>query len=209
MGNLTARRRLFAHEYLIDLNGTKAAIRAGFSEKRASVEAAELLKDPQVAALIEQLKAERIKRVEADSDMVLRDLLEYRDADIRQIYNENDTLKPIHEWPAFFTRLGVVSIKTREEFQTVDDERELVGYVKEVKWENKTRIIELIGKHITVNAFRDKVEHDVSDPLKKLYDEIAGRGLRPTAAPPGISGAFTPGLGGGAPAPSSFRPVED
>jgi phage terminase small subunit len=208
---MTTKRRLFAHEYVVDLNGTAAAVRAGYSQKRAAVEACELLQDPEVMALVDKLKAKRMQRLEVDADMVLNDLMEYRAADLRNLYDKKTgKLLPIHEWPEFFTRLGVVSLKTREEFETKDGKRELVGYVHEVKWENKTRVLELIGKHISVNAFREKVEHDVSDPLKKLYDQIAGTGLRPADAP-GLAGASTPGLGAAIQrtAPAAFRPVED
>lgn len=201
---LTAKKRLFCHEYILDLNGTQAAIRAGFAKSRAAVTASELLKEPEVIALIDELKSARAARLQADSDQVLSDLMEYRSADLREIYNENGAIKPIHEWPRFFSSLGVVSIESFEEYEGRGDKRELVGYVRKVKWENKTKVLELIGKHVAVNAFREKVEHDVSDPLKALYEQVAGNGLRP-ADTPGLTGNVAPGLQHA----GAFRPRED
>lgn len=204
MAKLTGRKRLFAHEYVVDMNGAQAAIRAGFAKSRARVTASELLKEQPVIALIDELKAKRMERTEVDADVVLQDLMEYRQADLRNLYDDNGSLKSIHEWPEFFTRLGVVSIKTREEFI----EGELVGYIKEVKWENKTKVLELIGKHIAVNAWREQKTIDMSDPLKELYAEIMGRGIRPDQAP-GLEAPPSSGLSKDNDQPAAFRPKED
>lgn len=204
------RERLFCHEYLVDLNGAAAAARAGYAESRAKVTASELLAKPAVRALIEELKESRLQRVTADADMVLQDLLEFRSADLRHIYDEYGAIKPIHEWPPFFSRLGVVSIKSKEEFETVDGQRILTGYIREVRWENKTKVLELLGRHIQVNAFREQVSHDVADPLRQLYEALAGRGVRPAEAP-GLSSP-APGIAtpdSAARRPRTYQPKED
>lgn len=212
MGKLTAKKRLFAHEYVVDMIGAAAAERATYAKSRARQTAHELLQEPEVKALIEELMAKRINQVEANAEMVLRDLLEYRQADLRHLYEENGAMKPIHEWPEFFTRMGVISLKTREEFETNDGKRELIGYVKEVKWEGKTKILEMIGKHIDVNAFRDNKVHDVAEPLKDLYEQIFGHSLRPpdNAEPAGLGKKAAPGLARKAEAAfKAIRPKED
>jgi phage terminase small subunit len=206
LASLTVKKRLFAHEYLVDLNGTQAAIRAGYAKSRAAVTACELLKESPIIDLIADLKARRVERTAVDADVVLQDLMEYRQADLRQLYDDSGVLKSIHDWPEFFTRLGVVSIKTQELFENEDGKRILVGYVKEVKWENKTRVLELIGKHIAVNAWRDTKKLEVDDPLLELYRELMGRSLHPGPAP-GLA-AKTTGLGA-EDAPAAFRPKDD
>jgi len=206
MAGLTVKQRLFAHEYMIDLNGAQAAVRAGYAESRAKQTAHDLLNKPEVADLIATLQTKRVDRTQVDADVVLQDLMEYRQADLRELYDDLGALKPIHEWPEFFSRLGVVSVKSQELFEKIGKKRVLIGYVREVKWENKTKVLELIGKHIAVNAWRETKKLEVDDPLMELYRELMGRGLAPEAAP---------GLGTGATglapddAPAAFRPVED
>ena len=71
---LTARQRFFVDEYLIDLNATQAAIRAGYSKRTARFIGCENLTKPNIAAAIAKKKAERSARVELDADRVLYQL---------------------------------------------------------------------------------------------------------------------------------------
>ena len=68
---LTARQQRFVAEYLIDLNATQAAIRAGYAEKSATAEGSRLLVNAKVAAAVAAAKAERSKRTEITQDYVL------------------------------------------------------------------------------------------------------------------------------------------
>ena len=69
---MTARQMRFCDEYLIDLNATQAAIRAGYSEKTAGVMAAENLKKPIIREYIDQRMAEKEDALIADQDEVLK-----------------------------------------------------------------------------------------------------------------------------------------
>ena len=72
MAKLTAKQRRFCDEYLIDLNATQAAIRAGYSKKTAGVIAAENLIKPNIKKYIEERMAEKEKDLIADQDEVLK-----------------------------------------------------------------------------------------------------------------------------------------
>lgn len=72
--DLPPKRRRFVEEYLKDLNGTQAAIRAGYSERTANEQAAALLANPSVKAVVQALMAERSKRTEVDVDRVVQEL---------------------------------------------------------------------------------------------------------------------------------------
>jgi len=72
MAKLTAKQEMFCKEYLIDLNATQAAIRAGYSEKTANVIGPENLAKPCISEIIQKLMNERSKKVEIDSEWVLR-----------------------------------------------------------------------------------------------------------------------------------------
>ncbi len=74
--SLTAKRQAFVREYPIDLNATKAAIRAGFSEKTAYSQGQRLLKNVEVAAAVQKALAERSERTEITQDYVLTSIME-------------------------------------------------------------------------------------------------------------------------------------
>lgn len=76
MADLTAKQEAFCEEYMIDLNATQAAIRAGYSENTATVIGSENLSKPYIADRITELKAERSNRTLVDADYVIKGLLE-------------------------------------------------------------------------------------------------------------------------------------
>ena len=71
---LTPRQAAFVQQYLVDLNATQAAIRAGYSEKTAGRTAHENLKKPEIAQAIQEAQAERAERLEVTQDDVVRGL---------------------------------------------------------------------------------------------------------------------------------------
>lgn len=71
---LTPKQEMFCKEYLIDLNATQAAIRAGYSEKTANRIATENLSKLVIKERIEELKSTRVEKVEITAEKVLRDL---------------------------------------------------------------------------------------------------------------------------------------
>lgn len=85
LGALPVRALLFVKEYLIDLNGAQAAIRAGYSEKCAKEQAARLLTNANVKELVEAGMAERAKRTEITADMVLAHWWKIATADPRKL----------------------------------------------------------------------------------------------------------------------------
>lgn len=72
MAKLTAKQQRFCDEYLIDLDGTKAAIRAGYSEKTAAVIASENLRKPNICEYIHQRMAEKEDALIAKQDEVMK-----------------------------------------------------------------------------------------------------------------------------------------
>ncbi len=74
MPKLTPKQACFVEEYLVDLNATQAAIRAGYSEKTADQQGSRLLANVKVAAAITKAQAKRSERTEIDQDFVLNGL---------------------------------------------------------------------------------------------------------------------------------------
>ena len=81
---LTAKQRAFVREYLLDLNATQAAIRAGYSEKTAYSVGHENLNKPVIAAAIEAAMKNRADRTDITADRVLRELAKIGFSDIRK-----------------------------------------------------------------------------------------------------------------------------
>ena len=75
MPKLTPKQEQFCREYLIDLNATQAAIRAGYSEKTANAQAGRLLVNVSVAERIAELKQERVEKVARTAQDVLNDII--------------------------------------------------------------------------------------------------------------------------------------
>lgn len=127
---LTNRQRLFTKEYLIDLNATQAAIRAGYSEKTAYSIGEENLRKPEIQKAIQALMDDRNKRLEINADWVLRGLV--------SLYERCVQAKPVMKF---------------------DHEVKEMVEIGEYSFNAATaaRCLELIGRHAKVNCFPSKV----------------------------------------------------
>lgn len=83
--SLTDKQQRFVEEYLVDLNATQAAIRAGYSSDTAAQVGYENLRKPEIADSIAEAKAERSKRVEVTADQVLRELVDIATTDANEL----------------------------------------------------------------------------------------------------------------------------
>lgn len=95
-GGLSDKQALFCKEYVIDLNATQAAIRAGYSAKTAGQMGDENLKKPQIQAEIQRLTADRSQRTEITADYVLQkiqNIIEATSAENEDSYNPQAALK--------------------------------------------------------------------------------------------------------------------
>lgn len=154
---MTKKQMRFVEEYLIDLNATQAAIRAGYSPHTAKDIGCENLAKPNIAAAISQAMAERSRRTGINQDRVLRELARIGFAKITDVVDpETAKIRP----DASDDDLACIqSIKIKPgEFGT---EREVKLYDK------KAALIE-IGKHL--GLFKDRVELDADLELNITVD---------------------------------------
>jgi phage terminase small subunit len=155
---LTDKQEMFCCEYLIDLNATQAAIRAGYSEKTANRTGSENLSKPDIAQRIIELKSSRNERVEINADYVLRRLVEIDEMDVLDILKDDGGLKMVHQWPKVWrTTLSGLDILTTV---TNFDETTMENILKKIKWPDKVKNLELLGKHISVMAFKEQASHE-------------------------------------------------
>lgn len=164
---MTVKRHRFVAEYLVDLNATQAAIRAGYAAKGAKDQAYQLMQMPEVALAIEKAMAERGKRLRVDADYVLQRLVEIDQLDVIDILEDDLSLKPLKLWPKAW-RQYLVGFDLAEMFEGHGKERDMVGILKKIKWPDKVRNLELLGKHVNVNAFKDQVDVNVTGIAARL-----------------------------------------
>ncbi|EKH8248029.1 terminase small subunit [Salmonella enterica] len=158
---LTAMQEAYAQEYTkCPENQTQAAINAGFSPNTAAVKASVMMRDERIQKRIAELMEERNKRLRVSADYVLLRLVEIDQMDVIDILNDDMSIKPVSEWPKVW-RQYLTGFELADMFEGRGDEKELVGILKKIKWPDKVKNLELIGKHVDVNAFRERLEIDV------------------------------------------------
>lgn len=193
MAKLTDKQRRFCDEYLIDLNATQAAIRAGYSEKRASEQAYQLLQKTTVQNHIAELQKEREKRTEITQDRVLHELalIAFAKASDYARVVEKDAMVEVdgNMVPVLDEDGNQVKYRTVEPILTdelTEDQKKAIAVIKkgrdgfEIKPYSKIQALELLGKHL--GMFTEKVEVKNTTPnafegltteeLKKLIDDV-------------------------------------
>lgn len=159
MSGITPKQQRFVDEYLIDLNATQAAIRAGYSAKTANQQGPRLLVNAGIATAISAGGSKRLERTQIDADWVLRRLELEAEADLADLYDEKGALKPVRDWPMVWRKGLVAGVETEQSFENVDGQKQLAGLVHKVKLSDRIRRLELIGKHVAIGAFAERHEH--------------------------------------------------
>lgn len=159
MAKLTDKQELFAREYLKDLNATQAAIRAGYSEKTANEQASRLLANVNVQTFVASLKAERVEQTGIDAAYVLRRLVEIDQMDVLDILLANGELKPIKDWPKTWRT-------TLSGMDVTEMSGDTPSLLKKIKWPDKVKNLELLGKHVDVQAFKENIKTEQSGTLE-------------------------------------------
>lgn len=168
---LTPKQQRFVEEYLLDLNATAAAIRAGYSKRGADKAGPHLLTIPAVKAAIDAAKLARSDRTQIDSDYVLQRLIEAVQADLADLYDANGDLLPVAQWPSVW-RTGLVHGVDSEVIKVKGVE---VGVVRKVRLADRTRLLELLGKHIAVGAFQEQVAVSAIENLGERLSRAKSR----------------------------------
>lgn len=160
---LTPKQQRFVAEYLIDLNGTQAAIRAGYSKHTARQTAYETLSKPYIQEAIAEAQAERVNSTKVDAQYVLKRLNQMAELDIKDILRDDmEGFRPLSEWPeAWRKSLSGIDIAT---IMSHGDDEPIETIIKKVKWPCKIKVVELLGRHIDVKAW-EKPEIDLSEGI--------------------------------------------
>lgn len=155
-------------EYLKDLNGKRAAIRAGYKPANAEQQAAALLRLPAADAYIAKNIAEMEAMKIAGAERILLELKRIALTDLRQAYGEDGKLLPIREMPEDTAR-AVSSMETEELWVGEGEDRRPGGDVRKMKTWDKLRALELLAKYHGLLVERREVK--VTASLEQLLTE--------------------------------------
>lgn len=155
------RHEQFCYEYLKDLNAKQAYERVYGKKKNpqtAEVNSSKLLSNTKVKQRIEELAEERTERVKIDADDVLRELLRLASLDPGKLFDKNGKPLEIHELDED-TRKAIASFEfdvAKEKNE--DGETEHVRYVKRIRFWDKNKSLENLGRHLKLftDVFEDK-----------------------------------------------------
>lgn len=183
MAELTGKQKRFCDEYLIDLNATQAAIRAGYSEKTAYSAGQRLLKNVEIQKEIKARQDDRAERTEITQDMVLKELAliafsnatDYANVVEKQAMVEVEgVMMPIQDEEGNPVKYRTVEPVLTEELTA--EQRKALAVVKkgkdgfEIKPYDKIRALELLGKHL--GMWTEKVEIEAVLPVFGGEEEL-------------------------------------
>ena len=161
MAKLNAKQQRFVEEYLIDLNATQAAIRAGYSVKTAKEIGCENLTKPNIQEAIDKLMAERSKRTGVNQDRVIQELARIAFVNPQNVINADDGSVRADASDDDLACIQSVKVKTMSGDKGYSEERE-------VRLNDKMKALELLGKHL--GMFKDKVELETDMDLNITID---------------------------------------
>ena len=155
MAKLTEKQQRFVDEYLIDLNATQAAIRAGYSAKTAQEQGSQNLSKLMVQQAIAEQMADRNRRTGVNQDRIVLELARIAFAKITDIVDSEGKIKST----ATDDDLACI-----ESVKYKGSESETSSSVeREVKLSSKLKALELLGKHL--GMWNDKLDVNVSIPV--------------------------------------------
>src|SRR3990167_2141955 len=142
---LSPKQLRFVSEYLVDLNATQSVIRAGYSDKGASVQGFHLLANPKIQAEIASRGGTAVSKTGITPEKVLLELGRLAFSDIRVLFDENGNLKPVKDLTddqaAMLASVEVV----RQNLTSGDGTQEWVHKVK--SWD-KLKALEMLARHL-------------------------------------------------------------
>lgn len=154
MDKLTAKQQRFVEEYLIDLNATQAAIRAGYSEKTAASQGQRLLNNVEIASAVSVAQMARSKRTEITQDRVLAELAKIGFSDIRKAVKWGVSPHDSQDENADANGLNIYPVELVSSATIDDDTAAAVSEVSltqtgvKIKLYDKLAALDKIGRHL-------------------------------------------------------------
>ncbi|MDP9159476.1 MAG: terminase small subunit [Acidobacteriota bacterium] len=157
MNKLAKRHEKFAKEYVRDLNATRAAKAAGYSQSTAASQGSRLLTKSKIQRLVDRETSKWASKCDISIEMVAEGLRKQGFYDPRAFYHEDGSLKSVPELDEE-TAFALAGFETEKLYQHyAKGAAQEIGTISKVKMADRTRALELLGRHLKM--FTDKVEH--------------------------------------------------
>jgi phage terminase small subunit len=176
---LTERQRRFAEHYAASGNGAYSARRAGYSNKSdgARIAAQEVLSNPNVVALVGELRKEHLSKIGVRPERVLEELASSAFVDPRDAFDEDGNVLSIRRMP-HRVRRAIKKIKVREHY--CKKTGEMTGRDVEVEFNDKLRANEILGRHLGVLK-EQPVQVAQTNVFAEIIAAAQGSSLQPIA----------------------------
>ena len=165
---LNDKQERFCKEYVIDLNGKQAAVRAGYSEKTAEVQASQLLTILKVQERIKELQSKISERLEITADMVVKELWALGVYNVKDFVKDDNTIESLSALEREVVK-PVTGIKVTEKTVHFEGGNERT-VTTELKLADKRAALVDVGRHIGIFEKDNKQKTPQSD-LSNLSDE--------------------------------------
>lgn len=178
---LSPRQQKFIAEYLVDLNATQAAIRAGYSAKTASVQAFDLLRKPAIASALESARTQHATNAGLSVERVLQEAMRLAFFDIRKLTDSEGNPIPVHQLDAD-TAAAIQGLELATE--RGPDKESGPTIVRKYKIADKNSAIERLFKHLGLFE-KDNKQSNPGDAMTAFLAELSARGSRLPISKPG------------------------
>ena len=173
---LTIKQEAFCLAY-IESGNASAAYRSAYNAGRmkpATInrKAKELLDNGKIAARLQVLSAELNERAMVDATYVLRRMVEIDEMDVIDILQDSGELKPVTQWPKVW-RQYLSGFEVAELTEGRGDDKQILGVLKKIKWPDKLKNLEMLGKHLQVGAFVNKVDITTNGESLKVAADMS------------------------------------
>lgn len=158
---MTKKQKRFCEEYLIDLNATQAAIRAGYSPDTAGAIGAENLTKPEIQRAVARAMAERSRRTGVNAERVVLELAKVAFVNVGNIIDATDATLKEDATPEDLAAIQSIKVKDMGE----------MGIEREIRMADKLKSLELLGRHL--GMFNDKIRLDAKLDTGKLDSILA------------------------------------
>lgn len=184
--SLTPKVLRFVDEYLKDLNATQAAVRAGYSKRTAKQQGSRLLTNADVQRQVEIARKELAVNAGITRERILAEMAKIAFSDLRDLYNEDGTLRMPHEWPE-----GAAGAIASMEFETMqlggggdDDAVPVSKRVAKVKVWDKGKQLENLLKHLGMAEDKPPEAAQTVGVIPEQLAAVLERAAKFNAAPP-------------------------
>jgi phage terminase small subunit len=171
---LNPKQKKFVIEYLVDLNATQAAIRAGYSAKTAGQIGMRLLKNVHIEEAIRKARDKIAAKTEITAERVLAEMARLAFLDIGKAFNADGSLKPLHEMDED-TRRAVAGL----EITAMHAEGVQIGTLSKLKLADKGAALERLMRYLGLFNDKLKLQGDAENPLVLLLKQVQGSALKP------------------------------